>query len=424
MHQPTQPHLRSRALPWILGGVLLAAFVAAIPLRRTRPGDVRQAVFERVHALPDTAALGPVAAELAGYGATAIGPLFELYEAKRSLPAGAKVLLSERQDEVVARALGTFPPSVLFGTLADIQRNHDGTVRAFLDLAAAHGQAQEIETIVERVQGRGRALGELQPRIERTLAAILRRDDGAWAELDYHWKAAPADLQPCFLRAVGLAGRPEGLELLVDAFGREARLEPLLLAQVAELAPRARIGSDPSSDPVHLTDVLLDDLERRPAGEVRYALVALGRLGRSRALLPLIRMLSRPEPELVKTAGRALREITGLDQELSASEWLTWHSHESAWFREHGASAYEELDALDVDRVLAALESLSEHRLHRSETAERLAPLLGHDSPDVRRGAERALATLGVSVDDVLGQSDANAKSVAGGPATLAPAQR
>lgn len=301
--------------------------------------------------------------------------------------------LGEDQLRLLRRAADLFDPSAVIQYVRGGLATAPGEPwrRTALVLIGLHGGSAQLSLLSQLAHDGDAAPhpGLVEPFTE-ALAAVLRREGARPHELQWLASEAPA-LVEAMIRAVGRAGRSEGLDWLTG-FLQDQQLGSPALQEIGRLAGGAR-GECASETAA----AVLPLLSSRDDARRRGALRALGALQQPtslpRLVLHLEHVRTRSEREMTLSA---LRAISGLNLPGDAAAWEDWLRREKLWLAESAKEALARLASEDAAEVVAAVHELSLHPLHRERFAPPLAVLLAkHASPSVRAQICFALARLG-----------------------------
>ena len=342
----------------------------------------------------DTAGEAALVDRLTRYGSPVAAPCFELL-VRGSLgldEEGEPVPLALSRQRVLRAVLGELPREVLADFLRARWNETESGARERLvamELLAVHGGAAEVGLLLELVTpadpeerihfADGRAL-------RQALADLLTRDPEAFESLRETWSELHRASEALVIRAVGAAGRGDGLLLATWALGLEDARVSLILAEVGQLAAVAE-GRTPPGLLAHVRRALVD--EDRAVRQA--AALTVARLGDLESIPTLIDLLWEGGLRREGNAHWALRQLTGEDFGTDVQRWTAWYEAEEAWFFAEAPAVFELLTSSDPEQVVAAVREVSKHRLHPEERAYELAFLADHPRRGVR---ELTCATL------------------------------
>ena len=251
-------------------------------------------------------------------------------------PGAAGDHRSALRRETLVELLSGCHPDALRGPLRAAAASDEPALRcAALRLLGEIGDGSQIELLFEAVAERpGAPEPDRQARdlFEEALAGLLARDPAAYDALDQR----PRELSPAsevsVVRAIGAAGRVEGLPYLVDAAAWETVPAETALAEIARLAPKVR---GPCA--VRLGELLIGHASPERPQACQAATQALGRLGCEQAVEVLIDLLDEEHRGVRESAHWALGRITGQSLALDLERWRAWHDVELDWYSSSGA---------------------------------------------------------------------------------------
>lgn len=373
-----------------------------------------------------------VSAELAALGPDAIPTLFGILSGtlEGPLPSAREEGSSQRivevdalpafphQDGIVLYALSRLPsgrviedvtsaalarPSLDVRLVAMRVLAQSDDVTAAEAWLAITAEIEEIMLLRPYVQGP----------VEGALADILARNHSGFARLVPHMKQMPRKLAPLVARAVAVAGRAQGIDVLTSMLGRDRDLDLVLLPQIANLSESAIGGL--SDDQFSWIRPFLGDEDWRVR---REAVLGLGRMQDFRSYAEIIGRLSDEQRLVQQAALWSLRKMSGRNFEEDGERWRAWFSEESQWFETRGVVLIENLRDADPAVVVEAVRELVQRPLFKHEIAEAMAVTLHNSNPLVVIGAAAALAELGSvravrPLCEALSLSDAEARRAA-----------
>lgn len=257
---------------------------------------------------------------------------------------------------------------------AAVASNEPALHCAALRMLAEIGQGSEVELLFETVAAR-RGQPEPDPQVrglfEDALSRLLGRDPQGFASLGGRDRDLPQALEIAVVRAVGPAGRVEGLPYLLDALEWGHVPAETVLAEIARLAtvvPRPCVPD--------LGQPLIDRLQPDQPQTCQAAAQALGRLRCTQALPALIELLEADHRGVRETAHWALRQITGQGLVPDAERWRSWNRTELEWFASRGPAITAGLASGDPASISESLSEVAAHALFAEDFAPALAEAL------------------------------------------------
>lgn len=275
----------------------------------------------------------------------------------------------------------------------DLPSADEPTRVAFLRILERVGDARDVEALLVavEVQDTVSPSAALVSTFERALTILLERDRSGLVQLRDRLLELPPGVTTAIVRAVGAQALPDALSWLVQHLATADDLDGVLLSQIGRVAG----GLPPQLDEALLGPVRgyldVDDVQL-----VRASALALGTLGDARSLEKLVVLLRDDDRGLADTAAWSLTEITGLRRS-SAEAWESWLAGERRWHAERATWLKRALSGRP-DQVGSALDELGRHRYDRERTAESIAAVLEHSSPELRRSACATLRRLGSTI--------------------------
>ena len=325
--------------------------------------------------------------------------------------------LSLPQRELLLATIALLPEEDVRATLARFlgRDTSSDRRRATLYALAAIGGPGDVTWLFELALDADEEQPErrVEEAFEEALARILTREPAALGRLDAATRRAPEPLLAGVLRALGRAGRADGLEVLADVMFSRRELIPLGVAQIR------LIGRSPAFDVNEdIAYRLRPYLDAHEPNLCRAATLALGELGDHEAIPQLVDLLDEPHEGLQGTAHWALTELTGFEFPARADIWRVWYRSELEWLEDESREAIASLHSPDPRAVSRAMRSISRHRLDRDRLALEVAGVLYSHSERLRRLACLTLAELDspTAVPDLiesLNDPDASVRSAA-----------
>jgi HEAT repeat protein len=266
----------------------------------------------------------------------------------------------------------------------------NATRAAAIDVYGVFGTAKDLATVV--------GLAEHAPEVEldlrreealrTTFAAILARDEAAFASLNQSMQGCGRDVLTALIFAVGDTRDERGLAFLTEVLGWRDDLANEVMSQVRVIGR--------SSLPIQseLADLVRRRLDSTSESSCRAAVLALGALEDVDSLPRLIELLDTDSIGLVHDAHWSLQRISGVSLPSDADAWWTWFDAESQWRGNELETLLADVESGDLDRCARALQAVSAHWLYRHEIADALLPQLESDDERVRRAVCVTLGDL------------------------------
>ena len=241
-------------------------------------------------------------------------------------------------------------------------------------------------------------LGEIQLRsahvrgtCEDALAEILRADSYAYRDLLEAVRAVPSVIYPLIARSTGLAGRPEGLDVLQSLLGDSIELDLIVLEQVSEIGSGAPVWRL-----THLVSALRERLDDEDWRLRRAAAVALAQVHDVDSFPRLLELLEDDYRRVRQGALWGLQTMSEMPWGVGeVDQWGQWFDSQYIWWREHSGRLETELSSRDPGHVLAAIKALSERRLFRHDAAYMIAMVVDHPRESIASAACSAIERLG-----------------------------
>lgn len=340
------------------------------------PAARRAIALLRDSRLPDAPATEDTVEALSLVAAASFDDLAGVLVERRLPPlteGQAPQTLSIPQRAMILDAVADLDPALVRSRVEGLLdgRDDDAARAAAVDLRAAAGEARDLAWMVAVLKpAQSPAPGPLAlEAYERGLQRLLGRDPRAYEAAAEIWRRGERELLPGLVRAIGAAGDPAGLPLLLKVATWDAQLAPLAIGQVRHVGPAEDRAVNRA-----FGDLLRRRLEGDDAGQRRMAMVALAELGDFNALPKLLDVLEE-EDGLERDALWSLRHLTGMHF-AEAPRWRRWYAAELRWFDEEYPRVVYDLHSLDPARSLAAARVMAQHRLRRHELATELARAL------------------------------------------------
>jgi HEAT repeat protein len=344
-------------------------------------------------------------------GANTMVPLLELLS---GLEVSESTPLTQSRMQMLDEVLGVYPDwvvSELGGDAASTPNDHRRVIAA-LAVLESRGGANDLSTARELVDPRDpeqRPDRTLLRAYESALTAALNRDQRAVRVLEDAWSDWPENLWTSTVKAVGGAGSPAALDLLVWLLQDAEGSHEFLVQQIGRVAEASRLPGD-----FGLHSMLIDYAGGQGAGLRREACVTLGKLQCSEAVQVLISRLDDPHAGVRAAAFWSLQAITGKNMKPEPSRWYSWYAGEERWWRDEFHELRDQLDNEDPAVVGVAIRELGRRKLRRHELAEELLPLLDDEREGVVCMTIAGLGALGsaVAVEPLTGRLDSDSEQV------------
>lgn len=308
----------------------------------------------------------------------------------------AQLSPGQQTNEVLLEALRQMPPKPVLDFLDSLAEAElpVGYRLVAMRILGGTGDRRAVGTwvrLLERLEPVHLMRAYVQAPAEAALADVLRADSFAYRDLAESVDRIPPAMYPLIARAVGQAGRADGLDVLERLMGRDEELDLVVLDQVAEIgngAPLWRLH--------HLVDAVRRHLDDDDWRMRRGAAVALARLHDVDSFPRLLELLEDDYRRVRQGALWGVQEMS--EMRWSAEEvdrWQAWFDAQYTWWQANRDRLEEELRSRDPGHVLAAIKVLSERRLFRHEVAEMIATVVDHPRASIARTACTSLERLG-----------------------------
>ncbi len=228
----------------------------------------------------------------------------------------------------------------------------------------------------------------VQAPAEAALADILCADSYAYRDLMDSLDKISRPIHPLIARAIGTAGRPEGLDVLERMLGEDPELDLIVLDQVSKVGEGAPVWR------LHgLVGAIRDHLDDPDWRMRRASAVALSQLHDVDSFPRLLELLEDDYRRVRQGALWGLQAMSemrwGVEE---VDQWGAWFDAQYAWWQENRDHFESELMSRDPGHVLAAIKALGERRLFKHQVAEMIATVVDHPRESI---AGTACATLG-----------------------------
>jgi len=242
--------------------------------------------------------------------------------------------------------------------------------------------------------------------LDEALARLIARDPSGITHARSYLLSAPPHFVCALARAIASSGAPEAFEALASPIGFDDALDRMLLPCLVLASGRPAEGVDES-----LLDILRAHAQSSDAMLARAAVAAAGTFEDSASVPILVPLLESEDLGLREAAHTALRRITGLGFPCQSARWVAWYEVEELWVRTQSESVTSRLGSRRPADVVRALQEIATHPLERHALAERVAEVLQHHDPQVRRLACSVLGRLAsvrsaAALENVLGDAD------------------
>lgn len=299
------------------------------------------------------------------------------------------------QDQVLRDSLSRFPAEQL---MEELQQKCTGDVElrarlALIGLLKVNPDPRSVEVLLELskpIEPIHLQRSYIRGTLERTLAAILIDQPGAWRELRHAMPDVPPAFRPMVVRAIGSTGSSTGLGLVTDLLGEDEDLDLVILAEIGNMSQRSVAGV-----PFDTLDEVRRLLHSEDEKVQRAAAAASGYLNDHQAV-PTLSLLVGSETDAVSLAALwSLRRMSGQNLGAEPELWADWYDAELSWWDREATAAFSGLSSQDPADVVFSLNTLMRHSLFRHEIAEAVGPTVLHESPAVVTSACSALRRLG-----------------------------
>jgi len=232
--------------------------------------------------------------------------------------------------------------------------------------------------------------GDVRGAFVSVLDEALTEEPSSLYVLRALYERAPDGLVAPIVRAMGKGEPRQGVSLFTTMLGRDAQVDPILLATIAERGPAL---PRPVDEVVLATVRAYLDSPRLDV--VRLAVRAAGSLDDYDAIRELIGLLAHDDPNVRRAATRSLTQITRVHLGTRPESWTRWYEGELAWWEERSSTAFFEVAGYEPAVALQSLLEISRQRLYRDELVAGLAPALGRDEQQIVATVCRVLGTIG-----------------------------
>ncbi|MFN9786141.1 MAG: hypothetical protein ACK57N_06140 [Planctomycetia bacterium] len=356
-----------------------------------------------------TEGLAACRTKLAARGVAALPAWLDILERERvpeARPDDAPQILSEPQRALLMSAMATLPAKALRAESATrlARRPDDPALQlAALRVLAVCGERGDLRGLVDLVPrkhadgAQTRQQDALGPptragrdALREAVAAIVLRDQRAFAALEAVVLAADEPVARTFLEAVSSARTTRAVPLFV----RVAARRPELGLAMACMVPRTGGALDEGEDAAFVALAWRAIPDARVEEQVGW-LAAIGALDDGSSCAELVALLEGDEDGRTRAAAQtALRRIVGSDL-VQPARWRRWLEDEQAW---HDSARPDLRAALAQDAAGPALQALVQYRTRRTRRAalaEDVAAALAHPVAEVRSLACDVLQELG-----------------------------
>jgi hypothetical protein len=355
----------------------------------------RPDVSAAVQAVLSSADQDRIADQLVELGPTAVPELFDVLREQRIAGSdGAPAAqLTSRQNEAVLCALQRLKKHVLdFLQSLELAQEDAAGRTAALEILGVCGEEANLELAVLTAGG---AEDKAPPRqvllaLEQAVSGILARDAAAFAEVDRLLQRTTPSAQFCLARALGSTQDARGLDILARSLGRSTLGDVFLLTQIG----RCLAGPKNWEFEALLRKVrpLLQSID--PVVQ-REAAMVVGRSSDFESFEVLIHLLEDKHVGVREGAHWALMQISGASYRADPERWRNWLAAERRWWEHDSSRAFALLRSPREVEVVAAINSIAQHRYRRDSLARELLGAVGHENQAVSALACQALVALG-----------------------------
>jgi len=405
---------------------LVGVAVPCAPASFAQGSEVEQLEFEKLRGMPrlmgeldhlevygDLTHISPAVFDelLVKSGPNTMAPLLRLLD---GTDESGSLAISEVRLALLESVLAEYPTWVLgeLGGTAAADATDHRRVLAALAVLEARGGADDLALargLVHTHDPEQRPDRSLLRAYEAALTAILNRDQRALRELEQDWSEWPDNLWISTVKAVGGAGSPAALELLVWLLRDAQGAHEFLVQQIGRVADATRLPGD-----FALHSVLIDYATGQDSGLRREACLTLGKLQCAEAVQVLIGRLDDEHLGVREAAFWSLKAITGKNMKPDPERWSSWYAAEERWWRDEFHEVRAKLTDDDLAVVGVAIRELGRRKLRRQELAEELLPLLDDEREGVVCMTIAGLGALGsaVAVEPLIEQLEAESPQV------------
>ncbi|MFT5050185.1 MAG: HEAT repeat protein [Chlamydiales bacterium] len=251
----------------------------------------------------------------------------------------------------------------------------EGERVAALQLIGAFGDASMIQSLVLWAQPgdpHARAPRAVKSALTDNVALLTSHHPRAMRALPGLYAESNLSLVAPLLQALRDSASATTVEVMIDMLGRIPAADPLVLAELAQVAPLARRPVK-SRLRLRVRAYLSFPHDRTSMLE---AIVACRNLGDVDAIPALIEFLESEDPVLRERAHETLKELTGQHHPPLAKRWSDWHASSMRWWKNEARAELNTVrNGNPADATRAVLE-LSKRDLFRHRLSEELAPAL------------------------------------------------
>lgn len=368
--------------------MLLLVVVSALALQ----GPASSPLEDEVRALLEASAHEPapgapqLSAQLASLGAPAIPALFT------TLALGPGRALSEVEEKALLEALASLPVASLRAHFR--MRLANGPVtderRALLEVLARVGTRADLDLARSAVAGPESA--SLAEALGSLASHVLEKEPQA-LEVVRRWiPELHVELAAALVHALAASACDGVLPALCEPLGSQLELDRVLLPEIGGLAARSPKPLDGAC-----VTAVVECLDSADPVVLREVCLAVSRMDDSRPVGRLLELLEHPHAGVRTGSREALERLTGLSFGGHVERWGTWYRAEQAWQRTRSSELRALLRAPSAELVVSALNEISAHRLRRHELSLAVVDVLEHPEPLARRLACLTLGQLGSS---------------------------
>lgn len=375
------------------GTFALVIAVASTSLAYGSTEESLEAVAECLRQLRDGAPHGVVVQELRQLGPDQAPLLLGILAGTEPLPPDTSgPLLSPATEPLFLEAMADWPTEAIFESVAQLESvsGTRGTL-LLLRVLGALGDRNALRLffdVLDRVPQQIQQHPSIAPKIEQSLAGILRRDPHAHLTVSSRLRELGVPTLMRIAQAVAQASAPQGPALLESLTGRNTQLDLVVLESLGSWSP-ARLDCEDFA----AAEIALRFLDSAQELTRARAASTLGKLRHSPAIPLLIELLDDRDPRVARAAHWAITQTVAGPRSDDAETWRAWLASEQEWFTDSGEllriASHEEAGA-----AVRALRELSEHPLYKFELVEGLARAIHNPSAPVAVAACGTLAAL------------------------------
>ena len=342
----------------------------------------------------------PLSQRLFSRGEGTCGELFDYLSAgSLQLRVGdrgrASEPLTDAERHAMTDALDRFPLKSIRKLLAErLEADPSQSARlTAIGLVAEIGEPSDVNLLMDWAQLEGaqvRIPRAVRSALGEGLGTLLMREPTIVHQLPKLYGGANPSLLPAFMAALGSEASPARIDTLGSLLGLEPRFDAHVLAEISNMARRARFVT---------SEMTLARVRRYlPSDQVALSGMAMSiaqTVGDSKAIPGLLKHLGGRDVEQRRQAAVALAKISGEQLEPTLEAWGPWHTRTAAWWKGERKRFIDLARNGKPGAASRAIQELSMLRTYRHDLVPGLSAVLAREEVELVVLATASLGHLG-----------------------------